>query len=161
MNTNKDIKDLQDEDPQLSSTLNSIRNKAESYQVPTGYFEKMEDEILTRIQTKNKSVFNSVLNRLKRPQVSVPIGLALAAITLLLLTKKPVQENSVSIPQISQEELINSGIYIDMNEDLLLESYFSATPEQANLTEEAVFFNEAEQYLIDHKMDVNLIMNEL
>ena len=161
MDANKDIKAMQDEDLKLSSTLNSIRENGEPYQVPPGYFSKLEDDVLSGIQTKNESVFNLVLNRLKRPQVSVPIGLALVAITLLLLTKKPAEEINIINPQISQEELINSGILLDMDEDLLLESYFSALPEQANLTEEAVFFNEAEQYLIDNKMDVNLIMNEL
>ena len=162
MKTDRNIDHEGDEDLKMSSTLRSIRSGKDPYQVPEGYFMKMEDQVMARIRARDEGIWLRVVRSFKRPAISIPLGLALAAIALLLLFKKPVEERNMTMPQLSQEELMQSDIFMDMDESLLMESFYaSGTNQSATLSEDEQFKKEAEQYLIDHKIDVNLIMNEL
>lgn len=161
MKDKKHILDNDLEDVNIPDSFASISKKENPYKVPEGYFNSMEHAVHDKINARKINVFDRVIQVLKKPVVAVPVGLAAAAIALLLIINKPGNEKILEPVNFSQEELVESGIFMDMDEDLLFESLINSNSTQASNMNSNEFNTEAEQFLLDHRIDINLIMNEL
>lgn len=156
----KNNNNLPENDPELDLAGISGQGRQNIFKTPENYFELLPIQISDRIQS-GKSVRGTaatfVFTKL-RLITTLAIVTCLIAGGIFYLNLSNSGSKSELI--LSSDDLINTGIVTEIDENLLIEEYaeLSTTSQESQKVAQN---NSLEDYLIENNIDITLIINEL
>jgi hypothetical protein len=127
--------------------LQSIGNK-NPFDAPEGYFDSLHAHIQDRLQVAHKPW----IAHISQTAWVVMFLLVIGAGFLFKYYEKPVQQPTASHTEVTIDDLLNSGYYTQLEEELLSESLAESSTSSG--------FDDMEDFLIE-SADESLITNEL
>ncbi|MDQ3052234.1 MAG: hypothetical protein M3Q95_15255 [Bacteroidota bacterium] len=131
--------------------------QANVFQTPANYFEKLPVILTDRIHRAPVQQ-----NLLTSRMFIVAITTMIAIVAGVLYFVNYTNEKTVA-PQLTSDEIIDSGVFAEMDEFMLVEAFQTElyTESEALQPEMNPVSNQMEEYLIENNTDITLIINEL
>jgi len=130
-----------------------------AFTVPDGYFDRLREDIKSSAGTGRGRIY-----RLPSmfPQVAVAAILLLSVISVswYLLSQRKQETDKVTTA-FTYDDLMNSSLLLDYDDDVLYEHYISLQSEPEETSSQKPATTEVNDYLIENEIDLNLIINEL
>ncbi|MCO6500082.1 MAG: hypothetical protein J5I47_06855 [Vicingus serpentipes] len=141
------------ENPLKDAPFLSKIKKENHFLTPKNYFESLDEVRLDKYLNKNKLtiIFDNLSYR-----IFIPLAACVAIFILVFNYNLKTNKTSLTSEQV-YETLVNED-YIEIEDDLLYETYYEVTQSSSPTLEEN---DEYIEYLIENDIDINLIIAEL
>ncbi len=157
MNNNND---LPEQDPDFGFTGKSGLGKQNVFKTPDAYFDKLPLEISDKIQARksvDQGVLAPVFSRMQLVAFALVVIAVISGSVFYLYQNK---EENKSESTLSYQDLINTDIVTEMDENMLLDAY-AEEGIATNVNQNEKETSPMEDYLIENHTDITLIINEL
>lgn len=139
--------------------LNDLKNK-ESFTTPSGYFNELENEILSKTINKRSGTVVSLFRVVANPKFSIPAVAASLLLFFSLFYNSSINTKT-GIDNIDYEDIASLMIdesYMNVDEAILLDVYIDGLELEGieNTTDDEVL-----DFLLEEDIDYSTILNEL
>lgn len=131
--------------------------KTNVFQTPEGYFEKFPGNLADHIHAA-PSNRNFISSRLYVLAVTAMIAVIAGVLYFVNFTGEKASD-----PQLTSQEIIDSGVLAEMDEFILVEAFQIEFNQETGITDSDSLagITDFEDYLIENNTDISLIINEL